>query len=120
MKYKPVINISATNYTGDWKAMIKDSEINFDHLKQIDKQAKEKGELLYRYFDEVVADGRVFYQVVSINENAGTCKIMLCNEICLDEYQHNYFGAGRVIDIEYAKQKIKQRDKLKEIFSKKS
>ena len=42
---------------------------NWNQLKQIDQDAKEKGELLWRYIQEPFADGQAIYQIVVVRKN---------------------------------------------------
>jgi hypothetical protein len=65
MKYT---QIEPTDLSIDIKTLVANSDKNLEHLDKIDKKAKEKSEILHRYFTETVADGRAFYQVVRLKK----------------------------------------------------
>lgn len=103
------------NYeTTDISRILEIHKENFDLLMNIDKQAKEKGELLGRFVAVPIADGRAYYQIVKENKN--TVKIKLVENIG-DDYMVDYWGCEATIDKDYAADNVEYRDKLDALFS---
>jgi hypothetical protein len=95
--------------------VIKNSDLNLKHLKQIDAEQEKKGEkLLYRYFAVPVADGNVFYQVTKVGKRNVTVK--LCPGICIDEYVDSIIGVESKLPIENVERLITSRIKLERFF----
>lgn len=112
--YEPVANL---DLKAEWKTLNGKIEKNFQHLKSIDQKAKEKkGDILYRYFDTPVADGRAYYQVVEIKGKKA--KVYLCEGICPDNYADHILGAESWMDLGRVTAMIHGRDKLEKLFSK--
>lgn len=94
---------------------LKTDEENLSLLKKIDKEAKDKGDILYRYFTEPFADGEAIYQVIKVNKK--TVRIRVCLGIG-DEWVIPYLGEECSISKEYVESKINHRDTLDEMFKK--
>lgn len=86
---------------------------NCEQLKKIDKMAKSKGELLGRYVDVPVADGKAIYQIIRVNKN--TVRIKALGGFG-DDYMADYWGYEATVDKEYIISLVRSRDKLDEIF----
>lgn len=86
---------------------------NYEQLKKIDKMAKSKGELLGRYVDVPVADGKAIYQIMRVNKN--TVRIKALGGFG-DDYILDYWGYEATVDKEYIISLVRSRDKLEEIF----
>jgi len=113
MRYEP----KEINWSDGWdkcRALMKENEAL---LKKIDKEAKDKGELLWRYFEEGVADGAAVYQIIRINRH--TVRIAHCTELG-DDYIISYWGSEATIDKAYAQAKVAWRDSIDELFAKKA
>lgn len=108
MRYKPK-EFNAKNFAETMKE-------NWKQLNDIDQKAKEKGELLYRYITEPIADGQAVYQIIRVNKR--TVRIRVCTGLG-DDWQIPYWGKETTIDKKYAVQKVAQRDVWAEIFTKK-
>lgn len=102
----------------NWKTLRENSQKNFEHLRKIDEEQKNKGEILYRFFFVNVADGKVPYQIVKVGKRV--IHVERCPGICLDEYVSPLLGDFCSIKRETAESYIKSKDALNEIFSKKS
>lgn len=109
--YKPE-KISFTN----WKEAEPVMQHNWDQLEQIDLEAKERGELLWRYIQEPFADGYAIYQIVKVNKT--TVRIQHCAGFG-DDWVIPYWGAEATIDLDYAITKTQQRDNISELFGSK-
>ena len=86
---------------------------NYEQLKKIDKMAKSKGELLGRYVDVPVADGKAIYQIMRVNKN--TVRIKALGGFG-DDYILDYWGYEATVDKDYILALVRNRDKLEEIF----
>lgn len=86
---------------------------NYEQLKKIDKMAKSKGELLGRYVDVPVADGKAIYQIMRVNKN--TVRIKALGGFG-DDYILDYWGYEATVDKDYIASLVRNRDKLEEIF----
>ncbi len=86
---------------------------NYKQLERIDKIAKSKGELLGRYIDVPVADGKAIYQIMRVNKN--TVRIKALGGFG-DDYILDSWGCEATVDKEYIISLVKSRDKLNEIF----
>lgn len=93
------------------KNLVSNAQKNFEELQRIEKECS-KG-LLYRWWSEPYADGKIFYQVTKVNK--ATCNVLICSGICLDEWET---GEGR-INIAYVEEMLRRRDALEKLFSKK-
>lgn len=89
---------------------------NYEQLKEIDKMAKSKGELLGRYVDVPVADGKAIYQIMRVNKNTVRLKALSGFG---DDYILDYWGYEATVDKDYIVSLVMRRDKLTEIFSRK-
>jgi hypothetical protein len=118
---KGLIYKSVAPLNGKWEEISAGLRKNLDVLEDIDKRAKkiEKNNILFRYFTESVADGRVFYQVTDFTTdkkgNYDKVYVSYCEGTCLDMYEHNYFGQGRWIDASYAIERIGVIDTIEKI-----
>ena len=91
-------------------------ERNFANLSKIDGAAKARGELLWRYMSEPVADGHAYYQIIKVGKTK--VRIELCTGLG-DDWSVRYWGHSAGIDRNYAEDSVKRRDGLAELFSKK-
>ena len=82
----------------NWKDVdlcVKNSKLNFEHLKSIDDEQEKRGEpLLYRYFTRPVADGTAWYQVIKVTSKNVT--VQWCDGISLDNYCDGMLGDGEI------------------------
>lgn len=90
---------------------------NWALLKKCDSEAAAKGQLIGRYITEPFADGQAVYQI--IKENKLTVRIRVCTGLG-DDWVIPYWGGETTIKKEYALQKIKQREAIARLFSKKN
>ncbi len=89
---------------------------NFEKLHGIDQDSKNRGELMWRYLAEPIADGQAFYQIVKV----GKTKVLI--ELCTglgDDWSVRYWGHSADIDRKYAEDSLRRRDGLAELFSRK-
>jgi hypothetical protein len=116
-RYEPVdLNAMGPNgktYREDFMACWKEND---RRIRELDQQAKAAGELVGRYIDEPVADGKAIYQIVA--ETDTKVEIVVCTGIG-DDWTVQYWGPYATIEKLYAQQKVNSRDKLAEIFAKK-
>ena len=89
---------------------------NYEQLTKIDKMAKSKGELLGRYVDIPVADGKAIYQIMRVNKN--TVRVKALGGFG-DDYIFDYWGYEATVDKDYVSTLVRNRDKLSEIFGRK-
>lgn len=80
---------------------------NLDLLEKIDKEAREKGEILHRYITEPYADGKAIYQIIKVNKK--TVRIKVCLGIG-DEWVLPMFGEECLVDRNYIEESLKRRD----------
>ena len=80
---------------------------NLDLLEKIDKEAREKGEILHRYITEPYADGKAIYQIIKVNKK--TVRIKVCLGIG-DEWVLPMFGEECLVDRNYIEETLKRRD----------
>ena len=111
MEYKPQ---HSTDCSLDIDAACNGADLNFKHLAAIDKEAKDKNELLHRFFQLPVADGVAYYQITKVTKNL--CKVTRCEGICLDEYADNILGDGDSISRTTVEKLIRSRDILEKII----
>ena len=104
-----------TDNWDDIDEIISNSKKNLKHLQEIDKTQPE-GSILHRYFSLPVADGMAHYQIVKINK--ATCKVKICNGICLDNYQDYTLGEEATISLATATSQVNRRLGLEKLFSK--
>lgn len=109
MKYKQLY--PTTDYS-NINQLIKNSELNLAELKRIDAQ-QPKGSILFRYFYEPYADGRIHWQVVKVSNR--TCTVMACEGINLDEWAKG----TQAIKLGYAEEMIKRRVAMETLFGSK-
>ncbi len=106
--------------TDDWSdidQMIKNSDLNLNHLKAIDKAQGEKGEgLLFRHFSRPVADGLAWYQVTKVTPKTAT--VTLCSGICLDDYVDGMIGEEATLPRNIVENLVVSRIALEKLFAK--
>ena len=110
MKYKQHFPTPLT----DWEKARVNSEHNYDVLKKIDREQRDKGELLWRYFRRNVADGYAYYQVVKVTKKSAIVEV--CRGICLDEWTDNMLGDSSQLPIKIVDDLIKQKDAMEKLF----
>lgn len=118
VEYKPIFE---TNFGGGFSNIDKineNADKNFEHLVTIDKLAKEKGQLLFRYFYLPVADGKAFYQITKVTKTRAT--VTLCTGISLDEWYDRTLGVKSSLPIAKVMQLVQSRQALEDLFSKKA
>lgn len=98
----------------DWETARRGAEYNYDALKIIDREQRDKGELLWRYFRRNVADGYAYYQVVRVTKKSAIVEV--CRGICLDEWTDNMLGEVCELPIKIVKDLIQQKDSLEKLF----
>ena len=97
--------------------MIKESDENLQHLKELSLKAEDKDKYLGNHFSLNVADGRAYYQVREYNAAADKYLVKRCLGICLDEYADHYLGEWRWVDGDYARHQVEARKSLERLFS---
>jgi hypothetical protein len=90
-------------------------EANFRLLRDIDRRAAKRGELLWRYIAEPRGDGQAYYQIVRVSKRR--VQVEVCRNLG-DDWVVPYWGDRASIDIGYARRSIERRDRLAEIFGK--
>lgn len=90
------------------------SDRNYDVLKTIDREQRNRGELLWRYFRRNVADGYAYYQVVRVTKKSAIVEV--CRGICLDEWTDNMLGEVCELPIKIVRDLIEQKDNLEKLF----
>ena len=83
-------------------------------LDKIDTEAKDKGELLWRYIQEPFADGYAVYQIIKVNKK--TARIRWCCGLG-DDWVIPYWGEEAAVDLGYVKSKVDQRDNINAFFT---
>jgi hypothetical protein len=114
MKYQPIFD---TNIGGGFEKIneiIENSNKNLEHLRAIDAVAKQRGELLHRFFDLPVADGKAYYQITRVTKTKAT--VTLCDGICLDNYADHILGEESTLDLKKATQLVTSRQALEDLF----
>jgi hypothetical protein len=96
------------------REVCQNSERNLDELKRIDKQARENGTLLYRYFSTPVADGRAYYQITRVKKS--TCVLTRCEGICLDEYADNILGDECEMPLKKVEEFVNRQQAINRLF----
>jgi len=86
-------------------------------LDQIDSEAKDKGELLWRYIQEPFADGYAIYQIIKVNKKS--VRIEVCTGLG-DDWVIPYWGEEATIDLDHAQWRLQIRDNLNSFFSNQS
>lgn len=117
LKYKPIFDANIGGGFENIDQMIENSNKNFEHLRAIDKAAKDKGQLLFRYFYSCVADGKAFYQVTKVTKTTAT--VTLVDGIDLDDWADQILGEQSTLPIAKVEQLVKSRQALEDLFSKK-
>lgn len=79
--------------------------------------SRSEGELVGRFISEPFADGKAYYKIVKENKN--TVRIKVCRGLGDDNWVIPYWGEETSIKKDFALQKLRQRDALRKIFSKK-
>jgi hypothetical protein len=110
MKYTQPFSISFN----DWEKARVNSEHNYEVLKRIDQQQRDRGELLWRYFRRNVADGYAYYQIVRVTKKSAIVEV--CRGICLDEWTDNMLGEVCELPIKIVRDLIEQKDNLEKLF----
>ena len=103
-----------TDIRGDWQVSIANGRLNYEHLKEINRVAKEEGTLLHRSFSLQVADGKVHYQITKLKKKSVV--VELCLGICPDEYQDSILGEKSEISLSKAQELIGREDALARLF----
>ena len=110
MKYKQHF---PTPFT-DWEKARVNSEHNYDVLKGIDMEQRDKGLLLWRSFRRNVADGYAYYQVIKVTKKSAIVEV--CRGICLDEWTDNMLGEVCELPIKLVEDLISQKDAMDKLF----
>lgn len=120
MKISKEITYERNTIEGDFsriKEMIRESDENLQHLKELSLLAEDKDKYLGNHFYLNVADGRAYYQVHQYNVTADKYLVKRCFGICLDEYADNFLGDSRWVDGEYVRHHVESRKALERLFS---
>jgi len=96
--------------SNSWNVM----EENRKLLDEIDKEAKDKGELLWRTIQEPFADGYAVYQIIKVNKK--TARIRCCSGLG-DDWMIPYWGEETSVDLDYVESKIQQKDAMAAFFA---
>ena len=121
MKISKELTYERESLLGDFSRineMIKESDENLEHLRELSLLAEDKDKYLGNYFSLNVADGRAYYQVQQFNKTADKYLVKRCLGICLDEYADGFLGDGRWVDGEYVRHQVEARKALERLFSK--
>lgn len=98
----------------DWDKARVNSDHNFDVLNGIDKEQRDKGELLWRYFRRNVADGYAYYQITKVTKLSANVEV--CRGICLDEWTDDLLGEKCTLPINIVKDLISSKDAMEKLF----
>lgn len=82
--------------------LIKNSNLNLEELKRIDKE-QPRGSILYRYYVQPYADGKIHWQIIKVLKK--TCIVQACEGINLDEWVKGQYSIKKG----YAEQMIEWR-----------
>jgi len=96
--------------------LIKRWDETWKDVEDMDNEAKAAGTIIGRYIDEPIADGKAIYLIT--NEYKNKVKIKVVTGLG-DDWRVPYWGDVATIDKDYALSKLKYRDSLAELFSKK-
>lgn len=99
----------------DWQEAHVNSKHNLDVLEGIDKEQRDKGELLWRNFARNVADGYAYYQITKVTKEYA--KVEVCRGVCLDEWTDNMLGESCQLPLNIVKNMIAQKDAMARLFS---
>ena len=99
----------------DWQEAHVNSKHNYDVLEGIDKEQRDKGELLWRNFARNVADGYAYYQITKVTKEYA--KVEVCRGVCLDEWTDNMLGYECQLPLNIVKNMIAQKDAMAKLFS---
>jgi len=110
MKYKQHFPTDMT----DWQRASVNSEHNYNVLKGIDIEQRDKGLLLWRNFRRNVADGYAYYQVIKVTKKSAIVEV--CRGICLDEWTDNMLGEVCELPIKLVEDLISQKDAMDKLF----
>lgn len=88
----------------EWPQMTEENE---ERIRELDKQAKEQGSILYRFLYEPVADGIGIYQIIKVNKK--TCRIKYCSTDGYNEYQVRQWGETATIPMQYVLAALERR-----------
>ena len=102
--------VEFTNFKGRFKKADKNVEL----LNELNKKSQERHNVLGGVFWRTVADGRVPYQVVEINNK--TAVVKRCAGICLDLYEDSLLGSECELPVERVKMLVNQQRRLYELF----
>lgn len=78
---------------------LKVTEENEERIRELDKQAKEQGSILYRFLYEPVADGIGVYQIIKVNKKS--CRVRYCSTNGFNEYQVRQWGETATVPMQY-------------------
>lgn len=78
---------------------LKVTEENEERIRELDKQAKEQGSILYRFLYEPVADGIGVYQIIKVNKKS--CRVRYCSTNGFNEYQVRQWGKTATVPMQY-------------------
>jgi hypothetical protein len=123
LKIQELIKVSAENYDeflgvkgGNWNEKfenkMKRQETLMDELKEM---AKARNTLLGRTLQFPMADSYALYLIIRVNK---TSAVVLWLDYC-DAWQDDRLGKGGSLPLTYVQQRVKSRDALDELFSKK-
>jgi hypothetical protein len=89
---------------------------NWKSLEDLDRQARENGQLVGRYIEHAFADGKAIYQI--IKEHKNSVRIRCCTGLG-DDWMLPAWGGESTISKDQALSFIDQREWLENMFSKK-
>jgi len=121
MKLEKELTYGRKSVEGDFsliKEMIRESDENLIHLRELSLLAENKDKYLGSFFYLNVADGRAFYQVIQFNNKGDKYLVQRCLGICLDEYADHYLGDSKWVDGDYVRHQVEARKSLERLFSK--
>jgi hypothetical protein len=104
------------NWSEGWEKSHALMNENQAQLDAIDAEARNKGEILWRYIQEPIADGYAVYQIVRVNKDS--VRISHCTGLG-DDYFVPYWGEEDTIDKSYAAVRLQMRDNLQKLLDKK-
>lgn len=98
----------------DFEEIQRLTEEMMEKLEEDDQKARENDTLVGRFFYLPVADGRAYYQVTDVDGNKVKVEHF---DHEMNDYKASYLGDGKWIDKGWVKDKLKQKEKLKDLFS---
>jgi len=111
MKYKQHFKTEGI----DWQEAKVNADHNWNVLNGIDKEQKDKGEYLWRYFRRNVADGYAIYQIVKVTKKSA--KVEVCRGVELDEWTDNLLGYECELPLKIVTDMIDSKDKMDAFFN---